>query len=76
MTHRTVNVCYSKKSKRLTYKDITIIKGGYDVKEEIASQILNCIPSKRPTIGKEYKLHIYRDKDPNIFTIYVVHIIK
>lgn len=37
MANRTVNVVYSKKSKRLIYKDIVIIKGGYDLKPEIAS---------------------------------------
>lgn len=76
MANRTVNVVYSKKSKRLIYKDIVIIKGGYDLKPEIASQILHCLPSKRLVCGKEYCLHIYRDKNPNIYTIYVVHVSK
>jgi len=55
MSHRTVNVVYSKKHKRLTYKDIIIIKGGFKVKPTIASRILEKLPS-RLKLGTNYSI--------------------
>jgi len=55
MSHRTVNVVYSKKGKRLIYKDIIVVKGGLKVKSSISSRILEGLPS-RLKIGTIYSI--------------------